>query len=195
MRKPPTSKFGAPRQREKFQQANARLINPTAVPLNAGWRRSGSDVLFAAPTVSEARQPVHRADLAVDPPVGVPTYRSVRFAPQGCSELCPVRILDRDHGVACEGLTLARPKQRKPTQDPSGRTDSAGVPSRCALRLRHLMGLGLGEERSPVVGSDLLGEVRVRNHRYLTGPPPPAPRPGEAVVGALRTWRTCRWRT
>jgi hypothetical protein len=36
MRKPPTSKFGAPRQREKFQQANARLINPTAVPLNAG---------------------------------------------------------------------------------------------------------------------------------------------------------------
>jgi hypothetical protein len=56
------------------------------------------------------------------------------------------------------------------------------------------MGLGLGEERSPVVGSDLLGEVRVRNHRYLTGPPP-APRPGEAVVGALRTWRTCRWRT
>ena len=53
----------------------------------------------------------------------------------------------------------------------------------------------MGEERSPVVGSDLLGEVRVRNHRYLTGPPPPAPRPGEAVVGALRTWRTCRWRT
>ena len=42
-----------------------------------------------------------------------------------------------------------------------------------------------------MVGSDLLGEVRVRNHRYLTGPPPPAPRPGEAVVGALRT---CQWR-
>jgi hypothetical protein len=57
------------------------------------------------------------------------------------------------------------------------------------------MGLGLGEERSPAVGSDLLGEVRVRNHRYLTGPPPPAPRPVEAVVGALRQWRTCRWRT
>ena len=56
------------------------------------------------------------------------------------------------------------------------------------------MGLGLGEERSPVVGSDLLGEVRVRNHRYLTGPLPPAPGPGEAVVGALRTWRTCKWR-
>ena len=53
----------------------------------------------------------------------------------------------------------------------------------------------MGEERSPVVGSDLLGEVRVRNHRYLTGPPPPAPRPVEAVVGALRTWRTWRWRT
>ena len=53
----------------------------------------------------------------------------------------------------------------------------------------------MGEERPPVVGSDLLGEVRVRNHRYLTGPPPPAPKPGEAVVGALRTWRTWRWRT
>jgi len=55
------------------------------------------------------------------------------------------------------------------------------------------MGLGLGEERSPVVASDLVVEVRVRNHRYLTGPPP-VPRPGEAVVGALGKWRTGKWR-